>query len=106
MPCGAFSKRGRAAPRNGASASFTVTVTNYGSAATEALRIGCHLGSPSGTLIGESWLVTFMPGETRAIACGSRSFSAGVYEIFGVVETEGGEAITGDDVGSEKLRVD
>jgi len=93
-------------PAPGASVSFTVTVTNYGTAATEAMRIGCHLGSPSGTLLGESWLITFMPGETRAIACGSRSFSAGAYDIVGVVETEGGEAVSGDDVGSEKLRVD
>jgi len=93
-------------PSPGASASFTITIANYGTTATEAMRIGCHLGSPSGTLIGETWLIAFMPGETRAIACGSRNFSAGTYEIFGVVETEAPEAVTGDDVGSEKLRVD
>ena len=83
-----------------------MTVTNYGTAATEALRIACYLGSPSGTLLGESWLITFNPGETRAIACGSRNFTAGTYDIVGVVETEGGEVVSGDDVGSEKLRVD
>jgi len=95
-----------AAPTLGQAVAFTVTVQNQGEAGIEATSIACRLSSPTGTLIGESYLITFMPGETRSISCGSHTFSqAGFNLIYGLVDGGGADVDPVNDMRFEGLNV-